>query len=142
MQQLLPRVAHACRVNLNYAQTSCRGVTPWFTEKKLLPSSLLAGRKLHAYPGAVPHRPADVRNRRRSARASRRSLALSWADDGDDLRPAPRQDSDIHAAFEEPLKKPAGEWRRLVIHFTSRLFLHPFDEKFIEDALERVEIEI
>ena len=45
-------------------------------------------------------------------------------------------------AFEEPLKKTAVEWRRLVIHYTSRLFLNPFDEKFIEDALERVEIEI
>ena len=45
-------------------------------------------------------------------------------------------------ALEEPLKKTAEEWRRLVIHYTSRLFLNPFDEKFIEDALERVEIEI
>jgi len=45
-------------------------------------------------------------------------------------------------SFEEPLKKTAVEWRRLVIHYTSRLFLNPFDEKFIEDALERVEIEI
>ena len=40
------------------------------------------------------------------------------------------------------MKKTAKEWRRLVIHYTSRLFLHPFDEKFVEDALERVEIEI
>jgi methyl-accepting chemotaxis protein len=40
------------------------------------------------------------------------------------------------------LKKTAEEWRRLVIHYTSRLFLNPFDEKFVEDALERVEIEI
>ena len=40
------------------------------------------------------------------------------------------------------MKKTAEEWRRLVIHYTSRLFLHPFDEKFVEDALERVEIEI
>jgi methyl-accepting chemotaxis protein len=44
--------------------------------------------------------------------------------------------------YEESLKKTAEEWRRLVIHYTSRLFLHPFDEKFVEDALERVEIEI
>jgi len=44
--------------------------------------------------------------------------------------------------YEESLKKTAEEWRRLVIHYTSRLFLNPFDEKFVEDALERVEIEI
>ena len=40
------------------------------------------------------------------------------------------------------MKESAAEWRRLVIHYTSRLFLNPFDEKFVEDALERVEIEI
>jgi methyl-accepting chemotaxis protein len=40
------------------------------------------------------------------------------------------------------LKETAEEWRRLVIHYTSRLFLNPFDEKFVEDALERVELEI
>jgi methyl-accepting chemotaxis protein len=45
-------------------------------------------------------------------------------------------------AYEESLKETADEWRRLVIHYTSRLFLNPFDEKFIEDALKRVEIEI
>jgi methyl-accepting chemotaxis protein len=44
--------------------------------------------------------------------------------------------------YEEALKESAEEWRRLVIHYTSRLFLNPFDEKFAEDALERVEIEI
>jgi methyl-accepting chemotaxis protein len=45
-------------------------------------------------------------------------------------------------ALEQGLKESAQEWRRLVIHYTSRLFLNPFDEKFVEDALERVEIEI
>jgi methyl-accepting chemotaxis protein len=45
-------------------------------------------------------------------------------------------------ALEESLNKTAREWRRLVIHYTSRLFLNPFDEKFAEDAVERVEIEI
>ena len=45
-------------------------------------------------------------------------------------------------SLEESLKETAAEWRRLVIHYTSRLFLHPFDEKYVEDALERVEIEI
>jgi hypothetical protein len=44
--------------------------------------------------------------------------------------------------YEESLKESAAEWRWLVIHYTSRLFLEPFDEKFAEDALERVEIEI
>ena len=44
--------------------------------------------------------------------------------------------------YEESLKEGAEEWRRLVIHYTSRLFLNPLDEKFVEDALERVEIEI
>ena len=44
--------------------------------------------------------------------------------------------------YEESLKESAEEWRRLVIHYTSRLFLNPFDEKFVEDALERVKIEI
>jgi hypothetical protein len=44
--------------------------------------------------------------------------------------------------YEESLKETAEEWRRLVIHYTSRLFLNPFDEKFVEDALERVELEI
>ena len=44
--------------------------------------------------------------------------------------------------YEELLKERAEEWRRLVIHYTSRLFLNPFDEKFVEDALERVKIEI
>jgi len=44
--------------------------------------------------------------------------------------------------YQAALKESAEEWRRLVIHYTSRLFLNPFDEKFIEDALERVEIEI
>jgi methyl-accepting chemotaxis protein len=45
-------------------------------------------------------------------------------------------------ALEGTLKETAEEWRRLVTHYTSRLFLNPFDEKFAEDALERVEIEI
>jgi methyl-accepting chemotaxis protein len=45
-------------------------------------------------------------------------------------------------SYEESLKETAGQWRRLVIHYTSRLFLNPFDERFVEDALERVEIEI
>jgi methyl-accepting chemotaxis protein len=45
-------------------------------------------------------------------------------------------------AYEGALKDTADEWRRLVIHYTSRLFLNPLDEKFAEDALERVEIEI
>ena len=44
--------------------------------------------------------------------------------------------------YEESLKEGAEKWRRLVIHYTSRLFLNPLDEKFVEDALERVEIEI
>jgi methyl-accepting chemotaxis protein len=58
------------------------------------------------------------------------------------LRPAPRQDSEIYALLRRVVEKTAEEWRRLVIHYTSRLFLNPFDEKFVEDALERVEIEI
>jgi methyl-accepting chemotaxis protein len=45
-------------------------------------------------------------------------------------------------AREGALKETAEKWRRLVIDYTSRLFLNPFDEKFAEDALERVEIEI
>ncbi len=45
-------------------------------------------------------------------------------------------------SLEESLKKTAEEWRRLVIDYTSRLFLSPFDEKYVEDALKRVEIEI
>jgi methyl-accepting chemotaxis protein len=45
-------------------------------------------------------------------------------------------------SYEESLKETAEQWRRLVIHYTSRLFLNPFDERFVEDALERVEIEI
>jgi len=44
--------------------------------------------------------------------------------------------------LEEGLKKSEQEWRRLVVHYTSRLFLNPFDEKYVEDAVERVEIEI
>jgi methyl-accepting chemotaxis protein len=44
--------------------------------------------------------------------------------------------------YEESLKETAEQWRRHVIYYTSRLFLNPFDEKFVEDALERVEIEI
>jgi methyl-accepting chemotaxis protein len=44
--------------------------------------------------------------------------------------------------LEETLKETALEWRRHVIYYTSRLFLNPLDEKFAEDALERVEIEI
>src|SRR5262249_25111884 len=45
-------------------------------------------------------------------------------------------------SYEESLKETAGQWRRLVMHYTSRLFLNPFDERFVDDALERVEIEI
>jgi len=44
--------------------------------------------------------------------------------------------------LEGELKKSAEEWRLLVLHYTSRLFLNPFDEKYVEDAVERVEIEI
>jgi len=44
--------------------------------------------------------------------------------------------------LEETLKETASEWRRHVIYYTSRLFLNPLDEKYVEDALERVEIEI
>jgi methyl-accepting chemotaxis protein len=45
-------------------------------------------------------------------------------------------------SLEGALKESADEWRRVVIRYTSRLFLNPYDEKFAEDALERVEIEI
>jgi methyl-accepting chemotaxis protein len=45
-------------------------------------------------------------------------------------------------ALEGALKESAEEWRRVVIHYTSRLFLNPYDERFAEDVLERVEIEI
>jgi methyl-accepting chemotaxis protein len=44
--------------------------------------------------------------------------------------------------LEGGLKKSVEEWRRLVIHYTSRLFLNPVDEKYVEDAVQRVEIEI
>ena len=45
-------------------------------------------------------------------------------------------------SLEGALKESADEWRRVVIHYTSRLFLNPYDEKFAENALERVEIEV
>lgn len=45
-------------------------------------------------------------------------------------------------SLEGSLNESAQEWRRIVIHYTSRLFLNPLDENFVEDALERVEIEI
>ena len=71
---------------------ACHPSKPWQSRNfSLLKRNPLASRfagtggKRHAYSGTIPTRPADVRNRRRSARASRRSLALSWADDGHDL---------------------------------------------------------
>ena len=45
-------------------------------------------------------------------------------------------------ALEGALKESADEWRRVVIHYTPRLFLNAYDEKFAEEARERVEIEI
>jgi methyl-accepting chemotaxis protein len=44
--------------------------------------------------------------------------------------------------YDELLKSKGDLWREIIIKYTARLFLNPFDEQFVADARERVETEI
>jgi methyl-accepting chemotaxis protein len=44
--------------------------------------------------------------------------------------------------YDELIRKKGDLWRETIVTYTSRLFLKPFDEQFINDVRERVEAEI